>query len=141
MGRPGDLQYEAEILDLGSKLQVVATGLRKIEEGQQIEADEAEKLSWIAGVTKKIQDNFAPSRETSKELSMMETKLAARFYKQVNLLQIPLDTGFSKRLYTTLASGGREFGLRREELKRAQKLYQSMANSFLISFRGDNGQL
>lgn len=124
------LQDDAELFMASARFQSVASGLKKIIDGQKIEGTEAEHLSWTGDLTGRM-DWISQQGSEHPELSVLATRLRPTYYSALLRVGVPYSDTFSQRLHETLQSGGRDNHLNTEELARAHLVYQEMATCIL----------
>jgi hypothetical protein len=135
-----NLQDDAERFSASVRLQSVASGLKRILDGQPIDEREAEDFEWGAHILGRMDWNSSHYRQKENtELCVMATRLRPIFYGALMKSRIPFDESFSEAIYTTLLSYGKKMPLGREELQQAQQLFQSMASTTLTELQYAHG--
>ena len=127
-----DMRIEAELLSAASRLQTVATGLKKIIGGELLEDRERDGLDSFGDLFGEIDWRSKHyKRHENPELSAMATRLRPIFYGKIIELKVPLDADYSERVYQTLKSAGRKVALSPPELVQVQQVFQLMSDKIL----------
>jgi hypothetical protein len=127
-----NLRYEAELFLASSRLQSVASGLKKIIDGKEV--NDSKNFCWAGDLTARMDFNSKYFQE-KEELCVIATRLRPKFYEAILKFEIPFDSNFSDNLYETLNSGCNRIELKDNELRQAYQLYQGIASSILNDLR------
>ena len=127
-----DMKDEVELLSASSRLQTVATGLKKLIDKELLENTERDELTRLGELFGQIDwDSEHHKRNEHPELSVIATQLRPTFYRKLTELKVPFDKDYSERVYQTLKSAGRKISLSPHELVQVQQVFQLMSYEIL----------
>ena len=129
-----NMQIERDLLASSSRLLTVATGLKKIVDGESptLEGRERQELVRMAHLFGQIVCNSKYSiREEHPEFEMEATRLSPIFYRKLIELKVPFDRAYSQRVYQTLKSAGKRVALSAQELSQVQQVFQEMSDGIV----------
>jgi hypothetical protein len=133
-----NMQEDAELFESSVRLQDVATGLKKIIEGQQIE--ETRSFDWVRDFTRQIDfDSEHYHENKAPEVCVRATRLRPFFFGALSKLRLPWNPKLLERVYDTLNSYGKKVLLFRDELEQARQIYQTMATDILTKLQYAQG--
>jgi hypothetical protein len=124
-------QNRARLFDVSSRLQSVATGMRKMAFRQSFNLAETINFPWVGDLIGQLDWNSDHYNKEHPELTITATSLRPKFYSAIKNLKIRFDARFSECLYQALKSYGEINFLRDKELRQAYELIQTLATGTL----------
>ncbi len=138
MSSIGNLKKEIELLVVSSRLQSVATGLKKIINKRQVDKIEEENFDWVRNLTGQMDWNSEHyHKKEHPELCVIATELRPLFYKALLKSRIKFNPKFSEGIYEILKSYGRKVLLSQDSLEQTYQIYQTMATDILTGLSYD----
>jgi hypothetical protein len=132
MGLRRNMKREKEFFSSSIKLQAVATGLKKLLDGNPLDPFEIKGFDYMGDLFGELDwESRHYKKEEHPELSAIATELRPFFYKAILVKKINFVPGYSRRIYQNLKSAGEEKSLSYEEIFQVQGIFQFMADNAL----------
>jgi len=136
------MRKEAELFNVGVKLQTTANALEKLVQGEKIGGGDKEVLEYIGDLVGGVDWDSPYYNVRNKTVyACIATIMRSYFFRILNEEKINSTREFWENLYQTLRTGGDEMHLNREQLVDTQRLIQGVSKRTLSYLNRNSGKL